>query len=285
MVRASRILLSTCLWPLLFGGCLALTAFGLRDGTGVYWFNGVYLGLAICLGLLERVWPHDSAWLVHDNQVLPDFLHTLLTKGGVQVAVTIWALFGYASLLPEGGRGLWPVSLPLWMQVAVGLLVAEFGLYWAHRVAHEWPTLWRFHAVHHSVERLWFFNTGRFHFVDTAWSILLSQPLLLIAGASAEVIIWVGVVTAFVGMLTHCNVEMRTGWLDFVFNTPTLHRWHHSRDPREGNSNYGENLMVWDLVFGTFLRPRIPAPKALGIEEPMPVAFLDQLRYPFRRRA
>jgi len=41
--------------------------------------------------------------------------------------------------------------------------LAEFGFFWAHRLADEWPLLWRFHAIHHSVTRLWFVNTGRFH--------------------------------------------------------------------------------------------------------------------------
>ena len=48
---------------------------------------------------------------------------------------------------------------------------------------------------------------------------------------------------------------MRFGWLNFVFNTPGLHRWHHSMDLREGNKNYGENLVCWDLLFGTFANP------------------------------
>ena len=142
-----------------------------------------------------------------------------------------------------------------------------------------------FHAVHHSVERLWFFNTGRFHFVDTAFSILLSQPLLLLSGAPGDVVVWVSVTTAFVGILTHCNVDMRTGPIDFVFNTPALHRWHHSRNPDEGNSNYGENLMLWDLIFGSFYRPARRPPANIGIDEPMPRHFLGQLWYPFQPRS
>lgn len=174
----------------------------------------------------------------------------------------------------------WPVAA----QVALGLLVAELGLYWAHRLAHEWPVLWRFHAVHHSARRLWFFNTGRFHFVDTAVSILLSQPLLLLAGAPKEVFIWVSAITAFVGMLTHCNVAMRFGPLNYLFNTPALHRWHHSMKIEEGNKNYGENLIVFDLLFGTFYNPDRPPPRAIGIRDYMPCSFFGQLLFPFLSR-
>jgi sterol desaturase/sphingolipid hydroxylase (fatty acid hydroxylase superfamily) len=35
-----------------------------------------------------------------------------------------------------------------------------------------------------------------------------------------------------------------------------LHRWHHSRKMSESNRNYGSNVIVWDLLFGTFYWPR-----------------------------
>jgi sterol desaturase/sphingolipid hydroxylase (fatty acid hydroxylase superfamily) len=153
-----------------------------------------------------------------------------------------------------------------------------------HRAGHQWRVLWRVHAVHHSAPRLWFFNTGRFHFADTAISIVLSQPLLFLAGAPSEVFVWVAAFTAFVGMLTHCNVRMRFGVLSYVFNTPELHRWHHSRDPCEGNANYGENLMLFDLALGTFLRPDRRPPRNPGIAAVMPRSFLGQLWAPFSAR-
>ena len=40
--------------------------------------------------------------------MLPDLLHTVLTKGLVQVIVLTTAVFGYASLLPETGGTFWP---------------------------------------------------------------------------------------------------------------------------------------------------------------------------------
>jgi sterol desaturase/sphingolipid hydroxylase (fatty acid hydroxylase superfamily) len=169
-------------------------------------------------------------------------------------------------------------------QVVLGLVIAEIGLYAAHRACHEWRAVWRFHAVHHSAPRLWFFNTGRFHVADTAISIVLSQPLLFLAGAPSEVFVWVVAFTAFVGMLTHCNVRMRFGPLSYVFNTPELHRWHHSRDPRIGNANYGENLMLFDLALGTFLRPAGRPPPRPGIADAMPRTFVGQLWAPFGAR-
>src|SRR5690606_14173928 len=104
----------------------------------------------------------------------------------------------------------------------------------------EWNFLWRFHSVHHSVGKLWIVNTGRFHFMDSLIKIVVSMVILVALGAPMEAIKWLMAVTAFVGMLTHCNVEMRFGppgifSLSWWFNTPELHRWHHSRRLRESN--------------------------------------------------
>ena len=64
-----------------------------------------------------------------------------------------------------------------------------------------------------------------------------------------------------------------------------LHRWHHSPDLAEGNHNYGGNLIVWDVVFGTrFLPPDREPPRTIGIGDmpAFPRGLLWQLAVPFR---
>ena len=171
------------------------------------------------------------------------------------------------------------------LQVVLGLVVAELGLYVAHRAAHEWRPLWRFHALHHSVRRLWVINTGRFHIVDTLMKIACSQTPLLLLGAPLRVFLWVSAATAFIGLLTHCNIDVRTGFLDRIFSTPPLHRWHHSKRLPEGNRNYGENVVLWDRLFGTYYHPRDRRPPVdIGISGRIHDGFLRQLWQPFSAR-
>lgn len=270
-------------WPFLFCGSCGAMELGFAAGLGTLAFNLTYLALAALLFVLERVRPHEPAWLVSDGQEWPDLAHTLVTKIGVQAVVVSLANLGVDwSVGDRVGRDYWPERWPMAAQVALALVIAEFGLYWAHRLGHTWMPLWRFHAVHHSSRRLWFFNTGRFHFVDTLKSMLFAMPPLLVVGAPGKVLVWVSGITAFIGILTHCNVRMRFGWLNYVFNTPGLHRWHHSMDLREGNSNFGENLVLWDLVFGTYFDAARRPPVGIGIREAMPAGFRGQIVAPFR---
>ena len=275
--------LSYVWWPLLFAASVAAVYAGILSGQAVLVFNIAYVVLAIAIAILERWMPHERAWLASDGQIVPDIAHTVLNKGVAQVVVVTITFMGIAELAaPTAGR-LWPDQLPFGVEVAIGLVIAEFGLYWKHRLAHEWPPLWRFHAVHHSVTRLWFLNTGRFHLVDTLTGLAVGMPVLLLLGAPKDVMIMVSAVTAIVGILTHSNVEMRCGVLNFVFNTPELHRWHHSKVLDEGNRNYGENLMLFDMLFGTYFNALRRPPKDIGIGHPMPETFLGQLAVPFTR--
>lgn len=280
-------ILSWISWPGLLITCLAITGVGFAYDLPILAFNVAYVVLIVSLYSLEQFMPHEEVWNESDGQFWPNIFHTLSSKGTVQGLFLFGGILGlYQIITPiaEPGYGIWPRDWPVWLQVVTGLIAAEFGLYWAHRVGHEFHPAWRFHAVHHSVTRLWIVNTGRFHFIDSVISIVMAMAILIALGAPHEVVMWVSFTTAFIGMLTHCNVQMRFGFLSHIFNTPELHRWHHSTDLREGNKNYGENLMLWDQIFGTFFREEWRRPPVkIGIKErDMPARFGQQLLWPFK---
>lgn len=272
-------------WPFLIAACIAITAYGFEAGQPLLYFNLAYLFLIVNLLWLERAIPHERQWHEPDKQNFANIAHTISSKGTVQSLLMFGGIIGLASILKPAaepvGYGIWPRDWHMAVQVVLGLYVAELMLYWAHRLSHEVPFFWRFHAIHHSVKRLWIINTGRFHFVDSLISIVMAMALLLILGAPLEVIKWLSALTAFIGILTHCNVDMKFGPISYIFNTPELHRWHHSKDLREGNRNYGENVMLWDQLFGSFINPKDRRPPVdIGISDYMPDKFWHQLLWP-----
>ncbi|AKC06076.1 MULTISPECIES: sterol desaturase family protein [Rhizobium/Agrobacterium group] len=286
--EAVKRVLTYCSWPMVFFLGLTGAYFAFSSEHPIATFLAVYAGAVASLFLLERYIPYETEWLQSDGETVNNIAHTLLTKGLVQLAATAAVLFPMLTaifLQPLAAMkfDLWPSQLPMVVQVTLALMIAEFGLYWAHRIAHETVFFWRFHALHHSVVRLWVVNTGRFHVADSLFKIALSQIPLYLMGAPLQVLWWLAAVTAFIGILTHCNVDMKTGPLDYVFSTPRLHRWHHSKELPEGNTNYGENLVIFDQLFGSYFNPDRPSSTNIGIKGEIAKGFLPQLFQPFTK--
>lgn len=177
-------------------------------------------------------------------------------------------------------------ALPLWAKLVLGLLIGEVGTYWGHRLSHEVPWLWRYHAVHHSTQQLYFLANTRTHPVDMVVTRLFGlTPLYLLglagpgaAGSAAPVLLLlIGTVWGF---FIHANVRWRFGALEWLVATPAFHHWHHSKTEHI-NRNYASTLPVLDRLFGTHYLPA-EWPKSCGIEAAMPTSLMGQLTAPFK---
>ena len=85
----------------------------------------------------------------------------------------------------------------------------------------------------------------------------------------------------------HANINLRLGPLSWIYSIGDVHRWHHSRDRLEADSNYGNVYIFWDAVFGTrYLPADREAPTAVGIDglDAFPRGFFAQWASPFRWR-
>jgi len=54
-------------------------------------------------------------------------------------------------------------------------------------------------------------------------------------------------------------------WFEYMFNTPSHHRVHHASNPRYLDRNYAGILIIWDRLFGTFVREEDEEPVRYGI--------------------
>ncbi|PHV20450.1 sterol desaturase [Janthinobacterium sp. BJB446] len=213
------------------------------------------------------------------------FISSLLPAALLAAPLALIAIAGQR-LLPDAIPAALS-ALPLWGKILLGLLIGEVGTYWGHRLSHEIPWLWRYHAVHHSTEQLYFLANTRTHPVDMVVTRLFGlTPLYLLglagpsaAGSAAPVLLLlIGTVWGF---FIHANLRWRFGPLEWLVTTPAFHHWHHSKFEHI-NRNYASTLPVLDRLFGTYHLPRA-WPAACGIEAAMPQTLAGQLAAPFRR--
>jgi sterol desaturase/sphingolipid hydroxylase (fatty acid hydroxylase superfamily) len=167
------------------------------------------------------------------------------------------------------GAAIFPAHLPFAVQVLLATLLAEFFGYWSHRLHHRLPALWWLHALHHGSERLYWLNNFRIHPLNYAINYVLGFAPLLLVGTPPDVVLGYLALTYPVLMLQHANLPLRSGWLNYVFSTNEVHRWHHADNAAEGDRNFGRALVFWDMVFGTFLyRAEGNDPAVVGLYRP-----------------
>jgi len=283
-------LASAAIFPLVLGGAVAWTLAALDSGadpTAAIGPPTVCAALLVLAG--ERVLPRFRSWQRSHGDVRVDLAHLVsvtLTAALVQLAVLALVLPLQASLARTLGSTLWPTGWPWLAQLPLALVVAELPKYWVHRLEHTTDLLWRIHATHHSAPRLYWLNAARFHPLDIALDTLVGLAPLVLLGAGPELLALFALVSAVHGYFQHANLELRLGPLNYFFSMAELHRWHHSKCLDEANHNYGQNLIVWDPVFGSFFWPGREPPEEIGLADlpRFPTRFWAQLASPFRWR-
>lgn len=163
-------------------------------------------------------------------------------------------------------------------------LVIDFLQWLAHFLLHRVGFLWKFHKIHHAQETLGFASTRHFHWGE--YLVLKPAfwiPFGLLGFRVSEYVLYYVWIGYFLTFFSHCNINIRFGFLNYIFITPETHYWHHARNiPKRYGVNYASSLAIWDLLFGFFYNPKDKEP-ILGIpDNDVPETFLGQMAYPFK---
>lgn len=253
-------------------------------GVQVAAYGPVIVG-ALAVAVLEWMYPYRKQWCADSQELAQDVLYMALIQAVLPKILAATATLCFAKILDTQqlvAEGWWPTHWPVPLQMLLMMVLADGLRYWLHRWAHEWEPLWRFHAVHHSPHKLYWLNVARFHPIDKGLQVFLDTLPFLFLGVKEEVLGLYIACYAINGFFQHCNIDMRLGILNYLVSGPELHRWHHSMLKTESNHNYGNNLIIWDLVFGTWYLPKERDVQELGlVNREYPTVFLKQMTVPF----
>ena len=168
------------------------------------------------------------------------------------IGKTALASLGFVALLPF--YYLTPLYVPMnvWTW-ELALLAADFTYYWMHRLEHEHRILWACHSVHHSSEDYNLTVGFRLSIVEGFFEWVFLIPMILIGFNPFQTLVALILVAQYQHWV-HTERVPKLGWLDEVFNTPSVHRVHHGSNRQYLDKNYGGILMIWDKLFGTFER-------------------------------
>ena len=253
--------------------------------------------LCVWLVLLTLIFaPLERLFALHPQKlfrkaILTDlgyyFLSSLIPSFLLSAPLALVAWFVHRSIPATVTSAV--AAWPSWLCMAAALVVGDIGFYWGHRLSHQIPLLWRFHAIHHSAEHVDFLVNTRAHPVDLVFTRLCGLVPLYILGLAAPVrgnaslvpilVLLLGVAWGF---FIHANIRCRLGPLEWLVASPAFHHWHHTNDgPEYINKNYAPLLPWVDRVFGTLYLPPARQPARYGIDQSLPGSLFGQLVQPF----
>ena len=220
--------------------------------------------------VFRRGWANDLIFLL---------VNGLVIKLGLLAVIAV-SIFAAASIVPASVQATLG-SLPYWIQIPLVIVLSDLGFYWTHRMFHAVPWLWRFHAVHHSIEELDWLAAARVHPVDQILTKGVSLVPVVALGFSGWAITVYALLYQWQSVLIHANVRIGFGPLRLLFASPEFHHWHHSSDLEARDRNFAGQLSLLDALFGTLHMPRGQTPTAYGLDRPIPHRYALQLLYPF----
>lgn len=178
------------------------------------------------------------------------------------LSVLTVAILSGSGYIPAGH---WNTGTTVMATIAL-VLVNDFCVYWTHRLHHEWPVVWPFHAVHHSAQVMTPLTLYRKHpvydllsgLIRAAGGGIIFGVLLASVGTGVDIVSIGGanilyvVFSALGANLRHTHIWLAyPRWLEHILISPAQHQIHHSIAPEHYNKNYGEVFALWDWWFGS----------------------------------
>ena len=140
----------------------------------------------------------------------------------------------------------------IWLAVIIAFLVQDFTGYCTHRLKHRVNILWNRHIIHHSSEDFNLACALRQSISNAInFSTIFMIPAALL-GVPVKIFIILGPIHFFFQFWYHTQLISKMGLLEYFLVTPSHHRVHHAINPEYIDKNYGQILIIWDKLFGSF---------------------------------
>jgi sterol desaturase/sphingolipid hydroxylase (fatty acid hydroxylase superfamily) len=265
--------------PVMVAMVMLFWAFGPAAWLKSAWSIVVATSLTTLLVLgLEWVAERHASWRLTWREFATDLFYVVLSS-----TVIAWCTTKFADdplTATKHALGIttaWAMHMPFLAQVALVVLLVEFGQYWMHRLMHNATPFWLTHAPHHHITQLNAMKGAVGNPIEL-FLISLSVVALFDLPVAAEFCAFniLAVVSTFAHANTRCDPPR---WYAFFFTTIRHHSLHHSVPYEDTRCNYANSLILIDRVFGTY---RDGEAEAVGQDERRRLSIPEQFLFPFQ---
>ena len=164
---------------------------------------------------------------------------------------------------------------PVWVQVLFFVITHDFYIYWFHRFQHSSPLFWRTHEAHHSGKQVDWLAGSRSHALEIIINQTIEFAPIILLGADPMVVPIKACIDAVWGIWIHCNINVKSGRLQYFINGPEMHLWHHADHEEVFYANFSTKFAFWDWLFGTAYLPD-HKPQKWGLPYAFPKDYFSQ---------
>lgn len=238
--------------PLMVAAVLLFWAWAPAAWTGSAW-SIVIATLATTAVIQALEWANErhSSWRLTWREFFTDVFYVTLSYTVIAWASKTLADEPLTALKHALGIATpWAMHLPFVLQVALVIVLVEFGQYWMHRLMHNQAFFWSTHAPHHHLTQL---NAMKGAVGNPIELFLISLSVLALIDLPQPAMFCGLNILAVVSTFAHANTRFDPPrWYAFVFTTIQHHSLHHSTSYEATRSNYGNSLILLDRLFGTY---------------------------------
>ncbi len=227
---------------------------------------------------LEMVFERHSGWRMNRQEFATDLYYSVLSA--TVIAWLSQALAEDPLKAVKASLGItteWALHLPWLAQVAMVIVIIEFGQYWMHRLMHNSTPFWLTHAPHHHITQL---NAAKGAVGNPIELFLISLSVVALFDFDNTAIFAALNTTGVISTFAHANVRSDPPiWYSFFFTTIRHHSLHHSTDYESTRCNYGNSLILLDRIFGTY---REGEAALVGQDDRKRLSIWEQTLFPFQ---
>jgi sterol desaturase/sphingolipid hydroxylase (fatty acid hydroxylase superfamily) len=138
---------------------------------------------------------------------------------------------------------------------SVLLIFEDFVYYLLHYVDHYCRFFWAIHVTHHSSTEFNLTVGFRSSVFQPLYRFIYFIPLALLGFKPIDILFMYSA-TQIYGILIHTQAIGKLGFLEYFLSTPSHHRVHHASNPEYLDKNMGMIFIIWDKLFGTFVKEK-----------------------------
>lgn len=238
------------LFLVLINGLIITTIFYLPISLAL---KGVVLLLIVAVAIIlarisEQILPYNTSWNhSYEGDTNRDIVHFFVNES-LSIGPSLLAPILMVTVINNPGP-YWPSNWPLLLQLLFAITVFDLIQNLFHWAAHRWPPLWKLHAVHHQVKRMYGINGILKHPLYQILSGSAGMIPLVLLGMPKSFTIAIAFLSITQLLIQHSNVDYKTGPLKFIISSAEVHRFHHLKG-KAGDVNFGMFFSFWDHLFG-----------------------------------